>query len=119
MPQVLQSDLPLPPAAALLRLPAARAFGASADAAHHPLGPLARLLSARPLSGFCPACCTSASGETPIALVALVAPVAPASPIALRLTAADELLGLDFSCLLKPRAQSSDVVLHVPHCTLL
>src|SRR4051812_5707569 len=102
MPQVLQSDLPLPPAAALWRLPATRAFGASADVVHLPPGLLARLLSARPLSGFCPACCMPASGETPIARVALaapVAPVAPASPVALRLTAADELLGLGFSCL--------------------
>src|SRR4051794_7677269 len=99
MPQVLQSDFPLPPAAALLQLPAARAFGASTDAAHLPLGLLARLLSARPLSGSCPACCRSVSGETPIAPVA---PVASASPVAPCLTAADELLGLGFSCLLRP-----------------
>src|SRR3954469_19319144 len=109
MPQVLQSDLPLPPVAVPLRLPAAHAFGASADAAHLPLDLLARLLSARPLSGFCPACCTSASEETPIALAALAAPVLP---VALRLTAAGELLGLGFSCLQGPRAQSADVVLH-------
>src|SRR4051812_7345741 len=110
MPQVLQSDSPSPTAAAPLRLPAARAFSASADAAHLRLALPARLLFARRLSGSCPACYTSASGETPIALAALVAPVAPASPVARRLTAANKLLGLVFSCLLRPLAQSADVV---------
>src|SRR3954451_22532811 len=75
-PQVLQSDLPLPLVAAPLRLPAARAFGASADAAHLPLDLLARLLSARPLSGFCPACCMPTSEETPIAHAAWASLVA-------------------------------------------
>src|ERR1044071_8381702 len=45
MPRVSQSDFPTPPAAAPLRLPAAHAFGASADATHLPLDLLARLLS--------------------------------------------------------------------------
>src|SRR4051812_18706393 len=84
MPQVLQSDFPLPPAAALLRLPAAHAFGASADAAHLPLDLLGRLLFARPLLGSYPACYTSVSGEILIALAALVAPIAPASSVAPR-----------------------------------
>src|SRR3954462_4836602 len=58
----------------------------------------------------------SAFGGMPIALAA---PVAPALPVARLLIAADKLLGLGFSCLLRPRSQSADVVLHAPHCILL
>src|SRR4051794_9267818 len=100
MPQVLQSDSPLPPAAVLLQMPAARAFGASADGAHLLLALPNLLISTRHLSGSCQACCMSAFGRTPIVLAA---PVAPASPVAQLLTAADKLLGLGFSCLLRPR----------------
>src|SRR4051812_35093354 len=118
MPLVLQSDSPLPPVAVLLRLPAARAFGASADAAHLPLVPLTRLLSARQLSGSCPACYTLAFGRMPTAPAALVAPASPTSPVPRLPTAANELLDLGFSNLLRPRAQSADAVLHAPRHTL-
>src|SRR4051812_7404495 len=116
MPQVLQSDSPLPPAAAPLRLPAARAFGASADAVHLPLALLTRLLSARRLSGSCQVCCTSTFGGMP---TAPAAPAALASPVARLPTAADELLDLGFSDLLRPWAQSADAIQHVLRCTLL
>src|SRR4051812_10047803 len=87
--QVSHSALPLPQVAVPLQLPTARAFGASAGAAHHPLGLLVHWLSARLLSDSCPVCCTPVSGQTPIAraaLAALVGPVALASPVALLLT---------------------------------
>src|SRR3954464_15435190 len=119
--QVLHSALPLPQVAVPLQLPAVRAFGASAGAAHHLLGLLAHWLSARPLSDSCPACCTPASGQTPIAQAALAAPVVPvvlALPVALLPTTAGRPLFPGFSCPQEPRAQSADVVLHAPHCTL-
>src|ERR1041385_6459101 len=116
MPQVLHSDSPLPPAAAPLRLPAARAFGASADAVHLPLALLTRLLSAQRLSGSCQACCTSAFGRMP---TAPAAPAAPALPVARLPTTADGLPDLGFSNLLRPRAQSADAVRHALRCTLL
>src|SRR3954467_894856 len=103
--QVLHSALPLPLAAVPLQLPTARAFGASAGAAHHPLGLLAHWLSARPLSNSCPACCTPVSGQMPIAQAALAALVVP---VALLPTAAGGLLVPGFSCLQGPRAQSAD-----------
>src|SRR3954466_1859646 len=83
--QVLHSDLPLPLVAVPSQLLTARAFGASAGAAHHPLGLLVHWLSTRTLSGSCPVCCTLVSGQMPIAQVA---PVAPVVPVALLPTAA-------------------------------
>src|SRR4051812_26681931 len=120
--QVLHSALPLPLVAVPSQLPTARAFGASAGAAPHPLGLLAHWLSTRLLSDSCPACCTPVSGQTPIAQAALAAPAVPvalASPVALLPTAAGGLLVPGFSCLQAPRAQPADVVLHALHYILL
>src|SRR3954465_11327525 len=119
--RVSHSALPLPQVAVPLPLPTARASGASVDAAHHPPGLLAHWLSALLLSDSCSACCMPASGQTPIAQAALAAldmPVALALPVALLPTAAGRPLFPGFSCPQGPRAQSADVVLHAPHCTL-
>src|ERR1043165_1615852 len=74
-----------------LRLPTARAFGASADAAHLPLDLLAQLRSTQPPAGSCLACCMSASERTQ------TPPAAPALPIAQPLTTACRLPCLGFS----------------------
>src|SRR3954471_23901402 len=113
MPRVLQPDSPLPLTAALLRLPTAHAFGASADAAHLPPDHLTLWLSARQLSGSCLTCCMPASEGTSIALAA---PAAPALPAALVLTAADELPCPNFSSLPGQRVQSARAVQRVQHC---
>src|SRR3954462_3311303 len=73
---VLQSGSPLPQVFAPLRLSTARAFGASADAAHLLLGLLTQLQSAQQLAGSCRACCTSVFGQTPTPQAALASPVA-------------------------------------------
>src|SRR4051812_27987562 len=91
MPRVVHPDSLVLQAAAPLRLPAARAFGASADAAHLPLDLLARLRSAQPPAGSCPACCMSASERTQ------TPPAAPALPVAQLLTTACRLPCLGFS----------------------
>src|SRR3954471_14799176 len=98
MPRVLPPDFPLPLTAAPLRPPTARAFGASADAAHLPPDYLTLWLSAQQLSGSCPACCTPASEGTSIA---------PAAPAALVRTAADDLPCPDFSSPPGQRVQSA------------
>src|ERR1041384_8676075 len=110
MPRVWQSDSPLPLTAAPLRLPTARAFGASADAAHLPPDHLTLWLSARQLSGSCLACCMSASEGTPIVPAA---PAAPALPVALVLTAADELPCPASSSLPRQREQYACAAQHV------
>src|SRR4051812_36652552 len=76
MLQVLQSGFLLPRVVAPSRMPAARAFGASADAAHLLPGLLTRLQSARPPAGSCLACCMSVSGQMPTPPAALALPVA-------------------------------------------
>src|SRR4051812_30586716 len=76
MLQVLQSGSPLPQSVAPSRLPAARAFGASADAAHLLPGLLTQLQSAQPLGGSCRACCMSVSGQMPTPPAMLALPVA-------------------------------------------
>src|SRR3954468_25078395 len=65
MLRVLQPDSLVPQVVVPLRLPAAHAFGASADAA--PLLPnlLARWQFALPLAGSCRACCMSVSEQMP------------------------------------------------------
>src|SRR3954471_9523297 len=73
---VLQSGSPLPQVVAHLWLPAARAFCASADAAHLLLGLLTQLQSAQPLAGSCRAYCMSVSGQMPTPPAALALPVA-------------------------------------------
>src|SRR3954471_8281873 len=113
MPRVMPPNSPLPLTAAPLRLPTARAFGTSADAAHLPLDHLTLWLSARQLSGSCPACCTPASEGTS---TAPVVPDAPALPAALVLTAADELPCPDFSSLLGQRVQSACALQRAQHC---
>src|SRR4051812_17727688 len=75
MLRALQLDPLAPQVVAPLRLPAACAFGASADAAHLLLGLLTRLQFAQPLAGFCRACCRSLSGRMP------TPPAAPALPV--------------------------------------
>src|ERR1043165_4610652 len=115
MPRVLQPDSPLPLTAALLRLPAARAFGASADAAHLPPDNLTLWLSAPQLSGSCLVCYMSASGGI---TTAPAAPAAPALPVALVLTAASGLPCPDFSSLPRQRAQSACAAQRAQHCTL-
>src|SRR4051794_4098596 len=76
MLQVLQSGFPLPQVAAPSRLPAARAFGAFADAAHLLLGLLTQLQSAQQLTGSCRACCMSVFGQMSTPPAALALPVA-------------------------------------------
>src|SRR3954465_9647008 len=76
MLQVLQSGSPLPQAVAPSRLPAARAFDASADAAHLLPGLLTQLQYAQLLAGSCRACCMSVSGQMPTPPAALALPVA-------------------------------------------
>src|SRR4051812_47115930 len=73
---VSQSGSPLPQFVAPLRLPAAHAFGVSADAANLLLGLLTQLQSSQQLAGSCRACCTSVSGQTPTPQAALASPVA-------------------------------------------
>src|SRR4051812_27759161 len=91
MPRVVHPDSLVLQAVAPLRLPAARAFGTSADAAHLPLDLLARLQSAQPPAGSFLACCMSASEQmqTPLA--------APVLPVAQLLTTACRLPYLGFS----------------------
>src|SRR4051812_14523039 len=76
MLRALQSDSLAPQVVAPLRLPAARASGASADAAHLLLGLLAQLQYAQPLVGSCRACCMSVVGQMP------TPPAVPALPVA-------------------------------------
>src|SRR3954465_15772190 len=76
MLQVSQSDFLLPQVVAPSRLPVARAFGASADAAHLLPGLLTQLQYAQPLTGCCRACCMPASGQMPTPPAALALPVA-------------------------------------------
>src|SRR3954470_19536047 len=76
MLRVLQPDSLVPQVVVPLRLPAARAFGASADAAHLLPSLLTRLQFAQPLAGSCRACCMSVSKEISIP------PAVPALPVA-------------------------------------
>src|ERR1043165_2146598 len=90
-----------------LRLPAARAFGVSADAAHLPLDLLARLQSTQPPAGSCLACCMSASEQTQ------TPPAAPVLPVAQLLTTACRLPYLGFSNRPLPLGQSAAAAQHV------
>src|SRR3954466_1217472 len=76
MLRVLQPDSLVPQVVAPLRLPAARAFGASGDAARLLLSLLTRLQFSQPLVGSCRACCMSVSEQMP------TPPAAPALPVA-------------------------------------
>src|SRR4051812_31342301 len=75
MLRVLQPDSLVPQVVVPLRLPAARAFGASADAAPLLPGLLARWQFALPLVGSCRACCMSVSEQMP------TPPAIPALPV--------------------------------------
>src|SRR3954471_7990879 len=111
MLRALQSDSLAPQVVAPLRLPAARAFGASADDAHLLLGLLTRLQSAQPLAGYCRACCMSVSGQMP------TPPAAPALPVAQLPTTACQHPYLGSSGHPAPLGQSAIAAQHVLHCT--
>src|SRR3954470_4847014 len=76
MLRVLQQNSLVPQVVVPLQLPAARAFGASADAAHLLPSLLARWKFALPLAGSCRACCMSVSEQMPTPPAVSALPVA-------------------------------------------
>src|SRR4051812_19362913 len=110
MPRLAHPDSLALQAAAPLRLPVARAFGASADAAHLPRDLLTLSQSARLPAGSCRACCMSASGQTP------TPPAAPALPVAQLQTTACRLPCLGSSNHPSPLGQSAASAQHALHC---
>src|SRR4051812_33810615 len=112
MHRVVHPDSLVLQVAAPLRLPAARAFGASAGAAHLSPDLLAQLRSAQPPAGSCPTCCMSASEQTQ------TPPAAPASPVAQLLTTACRLPCLGFSNCPSQLGQSTAAAHHELHCIL-
>src|SRR3954464_4115230 len=111
MLRVLQQDSLVPQVVVPLRLPAAHAFGASADAAHLLPSLLTRWQFAQLLAGSCRACCMSVSEQMPSP------PAVPALPVAQLPTNACRRPYLGFSGHPAPLGQSAASARHGLHYT--